>query len=61
MSKIDALEKRVEELEISLEKAEKLAGKLEDWANRLAHQVHSLGAVPVQFEPITIPRKPAGE
>lgn len=56
MTKIDALEKRVEELERSLDRAEKLASKLEDWTQRLTHQVQSLGAIPVQFEPITRPR-----
>lgn len=54
--RIDTLEKRVDELERQLKDAKSRIGELEgengdlrDWAERLVHQVRSLGQEPVKL------------
>jgi ribosome-associated translation inhibitor RaiA len=48
--RMDELESKMDNLETQLRKANERAAKFEGWAKRLAHQVQSLGGVPVPLE-----------
>lgn len=50
-TRLDLLETQVQALELQLRQANERAGRFEDWARRLTHQVRSLGGVPVELEP----------
>lgn len=49
-TQIENLEKEVRELKISLKVRQEELENLRDWAERLVHQVQSLGAVPVAMK-----------
>jgi hypothetical protein len=51
--RLDALESEMIQVRELLRQSELRAAKFENWAKRLSHQVHSLGYVPVPFEPET--------
>lgn len=61
---VNALEKRVDELEDQLEEEMQRSKQFQDWANRLVNQLKSLGETEVPFNPLerkTKPIKPAKE
>jgi hypothetical protein len=51
MTEVQRLRKDIEVIKESMKMREIEDAKWRDWARRLAHQVQSLGAVPVLFDP----------